>query len=486
MKLKIKENVKIAIVTFLIATILGIYIGHALTPTTTFTISPGVYPGAPDYTIWKEGSNYFAKNANGEIEFSGTDATTVIQQAINITHNAGGGTVLIKNGIYYPTDAIRMKSNVHLRGESRDGTILKVADGTPDNWGGLHVIITYYDSSGALGTNITISDLTVDTNLLGIDYTVVPIRISTNNKFVRIINVKIPSYDGYNSAAISLSNGQFGEIRDCIILNGGIEGGTNCEAIYVSNYTEYKIINNVIYDSPREGIYIGETCADYGEIRGNHIYHCDSEGIDLRSNFTVVAGNTFYNCSNGIWVSSAGNTISGNVFYGGTNCIVVSGSSRPAYYNSITGNIFAGYTSQAIAVEDVIHGISIVGNVVRNTGASYVFRLSEVQNFTITGNMINGTTSASAVTVSNCKYGIVSGNMITDANQGIYIGNSTYITVSSCIVLQSVSYGFRETGSSDYNIIIGCTFKGSGTADIVTIGSNTHVHLCWNGTSWIS
>jgi len=97
MKLKIKENVKIAIVTFLIATILGIYIGHALTPTTTFTISPGVYPGAPDYTIWKEGSNYFAKNKYGEIEFSGTNKTEIVQNAIDAIPEGVGGVVVLQN-----------------------------------------------------------------------------------------------------------------------------------------------------------------------------------------------------------------------------------------------------------------------------------------------------------------------------------------------------------------------------------------------------
>jgi len=98
------SKVRIALAGVIIGVLLGAYIGYALTPTTTFTISPGVYPGAPDYTIWKEGSNYFAKNSNGELEFSGTNATQVI---INVFSSASDGdTVYIKKGSYPVTARI--------------------------------------------------------------------------------------------------------------------------------------------------------------------------------------------------------------------------------------------------------------------------------------------------------------------------------------------------------------------------------------------
>jgi hypothetical protein len=43
----------------------------------------GVYPGAPSYTIWTDGAgNYFAKDAYGNLAFSGTNASYVIQSAI--------------------------------------------------------------------------------------------------------------------------------------------------------------------------------------------------------------------------------------------------------------------------------------------------------------------------------------------------------------------------------------------------------------------
>lgn len=56
---------------------------QAQTPTSTFWISSGVYPATPTYTVWREGSNYFAKNEQGQLSTSsGTNATTLVQSLI--------------------------------------------------------------------------------------------------------------------------------------------------------------------------------------------------------------------------------------------------------------------------------------------------------------------------------------------------------------------------------------------------------------------
>lgn len=79
----------------------------AATPSSTIWISPGVYPGAPSYTVWKEGSNYFAKDANGEIEFSSTNASEVINDSVVGIDSAGGkimliGTISLSSSIVTP------------------------------------------------------------------------------------------------------------------------------------------------------------------------------------------------------------------------------------------------------------------------------------------------------------------------------------------------------------------------------------------------
>ena len=86
MKFEKQVSLKWAIALVLIACLVSssiVYYVFAVSPSSAFTISSGVYPGAPSYTVWEEGGYYFAKDANGEIDYSGTDASTVIQAALD-------------------------------------------------------------------------------------------------------------------------------------------------------------------------------------------------------------------------------------------------------------------------------------------------------------------------------------------------------------------------------------------------------------------
>ncbi len=55
-----------------------------------------------------------------------SDMGNNIQSAINTVANSGGGVVLLKNGTYPIGSQIMMKSNVTLRGESKNGVLLEV------------------------------------------------------------------------------------------------------------------------------------------------------------------------------------------------------------------------------------------------------------------------------------------------------------------------------------------------------------------------
>jgi len=85
------------------------------------------------YVIFKEGSTYYAKNGTtGEIEFSGTDMTTVFQSAIAVLSH---GRIVIKAGEYELSSSISLQNKpIILEGEgwgydettgSYTGTILK-------------------------------------------------------------------------------------------------------------------------------------------------------------------------------------------------------------------------------------------------------------------------------------------------------------------------------------------------------------------------
>jgi len=80
----------------------------------------------PSYIIFKDDAGrVYAKNGRtGQIEFSGTDAATVIQQAIDALPS-GGGKIFIKAGEYQLTKKINLKSNLTIEGEGF-GTVFYV------------------------------------------------------------------------------------------------------------------------------------------------------------------------------------------------------------------------------------------------------------------------------------------------------------------------------------------------------------------------
>jgi len=89
------------------------------------------------FLVKKLDSLIVAQDDKGRVRYSGTDASTVIQAAINALP-ADGGRVLIKAGTYTLTSAIEISKRwVFLHGEGR-GTILRLADGA--NCAGIKIL----------------------------------------------------------------------------------------------------------------------------------------------------------------------------------------------------------------------------------------------------------------------------------------------------------------------------------------------------------
>lgn len=97
--------------------------------TTPFTISSGIYPsGAASYTIWKEGLNYYAKNASGVIEYSGTNFATILSNCISSPNKL----ILIKAGEYELSSTITISQDgIYIRGENDMGHFARSAEGRP-------------------------------------------------------------------------------------------------------------------------------------------------------------------------------------------------------------------------------------------------------------------------------------------------------------------------------------------------------------------
>lgn len=81
----------------------------------TFWITEGLYPSATSLTVWRDGSYYFGKNGYGQILYSGTNATLVIQNCID---NLAGGTIFVSAGIYSLSTGINInKNDISIQGE---------------------------------------------------------------------------------------------------------------------------------------------------------------------------------------------------------------------------------------------------------------------------------------------------------------------------------------------------------------------------------
>jgi hypothetical protein len=146
-----------------IVLLLGITIGYSVAPTGTFFISSGIYPGAPSYTIWKEGTDYFAKNANGQLIYTSTNASELIQNTINSIPIATTSKILIVPGSYNLDTKINVqKYDMTIEGEgiqteliySGTDACIQIGDGITDyyynNIRNIRIRLTGVNSIGLL------------------------------------------------------------------------------------------------------------------------------------------------------------------------------------------------------------------------------------------------------------------------------------------------------------------------------------------------
>lgn len=115
------------------------------------------------YIIYKDKSTIKAVNGTtGVVDYSGTDAATVIQNAINSFDDSsdGAGVIFIKRGTYTISTQIDINyDRISIRGEGPQSTTLKLANNVNN---GKHVINIPIGTSATVYTNI--SDLRIDGN----------------------------------------------------------------------------------------------------------------------------------------------------------------------------------------------------------------------------------------------------------------------------------------------------------------------------------
>lgn len=190
-KKNLAKFVSLGIICFLLG---AVYV-YAQGSSQILTISQGVYPGAPSYTVWIYGSTYLAKNANGAIEFSSTSATTIVNSML-AGLSGTGGIILFEPGNYNFSTQIVIPTgtkNVEFKGSA--GSLGKS-----------------YNTEGTVFTSSIAAD-----SLLSIT-TVSDLRSAFG---IHFNNIRFVGPGTESSVGLELNNLDGGEIHSCSFLNFG-------------------------------------------------------------------------------------------------------------------------------------------------------------------------------------------------------------------------------------------------------------------------
>ncbi len=113
----------------------------------------GTQLSTASYVIYYQDNFYAQNGTTGIVDFSGTDAATVIQAAIDALSE--GGLIILRRGIYALTNYIRVSKGIHLLGEK--GAVLRVDDGAQSSANPFNIL-------EVAGDNVTVENLELEGN----------------------------------------------------------------------------------------------------------------------------------------------------------------------------------------------------------------------------------------------------------------------------------------------------------------------------------
>jgi len=457
--------------------VIGLYPANV---TTVWVNNPPLHEA--DYIIGVYNStHYYAKNGTtGEIEFCGTNASQVTNNAISAIESKGG-IIFIKAGTYELSNSIIGKSNIEIIGEG--GTILSVST---------HITPIKFGDGTNLVQNFTIKHLTINLgNQVPVDDWY-GIWLNYVDNF-RIENVEIYGQQpatGIRTAAIAMDKATNGVVSKCHIhntVNGIVPRWSGTKKIIITD--------NIVHDiNIHDGIVPYQTDGDIS-IVGNIVYGCNRSGIlidggvgSTRNNNTVVIGNVVFDCHWGI--QSYGSkmvTITGNTVRNNTECgIYINAQSDFGFV--ISSNLVEG-NGDGIRIRESRYG-TITGNTVRENDGSGISLYSNSHYNTVTSNNVY-LNDQHGICLNGSSYCSVTGNTIKDNSQEQNAGfsellltnssastHSTHDTITGniirCTQSNKAEYGIREnTDGEDYNLIVGNIVQGAVTANISIQGTHT-------------
>lgn len=423
----------------------------------TTVIEAGSMVDDASYIVFKDGTNTLARNGTtGAIDYSSSNATSVIQSALN-----GGGLVLVKPGTYeltmqgatnYAYGLQMVVSNTVLMGYGGE-VILKLSDDAARN-GTYDSIIMMGDGTNAYH-HLSVDGITIDGNLGAQDGKTIGIGMVRHITNSSVKNCAIFDVNSTNNGAIYLITCE----GPNVIQSNTITNNARC-SIYVENSDRLKVLDNICAYNGKE-IYIGYSSDVV--VSGNQGIGATmalGHGIYLSHDDNVtVTGNNFMNNHD------AGVRLADN-----TNVVVDS--------NVISGNNIFGICAQSSTMGS---GLTISNNVLRDNHGADAINLYKYSNAQITGNYIYnneysgiGISGDSDNVVVDSNVIINAGTLLTNTYYGIYVTTSS----DNCVISNNIID--NETGFPQVRIAI---WIGSNAGGSQVITSNYLGHFCYHGIS---
>lgn len=444
---------KIVALCFVCSFLTGIVV-YASTPTGIMTFAGGYFPGSSSYTLFEDNGNFYAKNSLGVMSFSDTDFVDLLQSVIDTTPT---GEIRIVPGTYEDIQGVVLKSNIKILGEDPRTTVLVCpTDPTGD----------MFVNNGVVTYNVEIAGLTFDGNN------------EENIDTYELVAVNFTS-PAYTNPSYSF------HIHDCLFKDWP------SRALIISR-TWYAKGENLVFDNTMIGCsVVGRS--RYGVFSNIQTYNTEEYGFAFASaDSCTLTGLSSYN-------DMVGLELAYNTRYCAISAVTVDGASwvgiilAGSEYNTITDFTVLNTVGNAVHLIDsggyyTIRN-TISGGTVENTGGVVgVFPGCEYNVFT----GINGNGNHTG----ECGLGIEgSNNMFTDIiisdynTANVYLNSAENTLLSNIVSTGCYYYGFWEQGSTDYSMIVNCwghDNNAGGTMEIRTIGANTQVHSCFNGTDWVT
>lgn len=378
-----RKTLVIPLVALIIGLLIGALIVYATSPSSTLVVESGIYPGAPSYTIWVEGSTYFAKDANGLVVYSGSNATTIANSV-----SAHNGTIFFKAGTYLIDGGFNLVSNQVITGEGA-ATIFSVTSTSIETqlFRGWEIENTTISNIKMIGNNNTY--VTTGVYFLRTDNCII------QNCIIQDFRNRGISFDGgYGDGIYGMRNK---------VLNNHVEttyAVVMAESIVLGGQKYAVVSGNTAYNSMHGGITLAD-CSN-STVVGNIVRDADGQnvgygGIDFElCNSSIISSNVITGRSRGIRLSGSFNIISNNniqVAKCGINLLYYGAGQPTTNYNNLLGNmIYSASTQEGIGLSDAYY-TQITGCITYRGAYGLIEAAPSNYNTVVSCSFWNGTTS---------------------------------------------------------------------------------------------